>query len=171
MGPYILVIDQSTTSSRAYVFDTDQRIVGTARMDVTQHYPQAAWVEQVAEEIWATCLWACKAALRKAGITAAELGGIGIANQRATTIIWERATGRAVANAIVWRDQRTEAACDQLNAAGHGTLVSERTGLLIHPFFRPARSPGCSIPPLACGSAPQPANWPSARSTASSSPS
>jgi len=135
MGPYILVIDQSTTSSRAYVFDTDQRIVGTARMDVTQHYPQAAWVEQVAEEIWATCLWACKAALRKAGITAAELGGIGIANQRATTIIWERATGRAVANAIVWRDQRTEAACDQLNAAGHGTLVSERTGLLIHPFF------------------------------------
>lgn len=135
MGPYILVIDQSTTTSRAFVFDADQQIVGTARMDVTQHYPQPNWVEQVAEEIWATCLWACKAALRKAGITAADLAGIGIANQRATTIIWDRASGRAIANAIVWRDQRTEEECAALSAAGHDPMVSEKTGLLIQPFY------------------------------------
>lgn len=135
MGPFILVIDQSTTTSRAFVFDADQIIVGSARMDVTQHYPQADWVEQVAEEIWATCLWACKAALRKAGITAAELAGIGIANQRATTIIWERSTGLPIANAIVWRDQRTTATCKDLTAAGHGVMVSQRTGLLIHPYY------------------------------------
>jgi glycerol kinase len=135
MGSYILVIDQSTTSSRATVFDTRQNIVGSARMDVTQHHPQTGWVEQVAEEIWATCLWACKAALRKAGIDAGDLAGIGIANQRATTVVWERATGRAIANAIVWRDQRTAADCTALGKAGHAAMVSQRTGLLIHPYF------------------------------------
>jgi glycerol kinase len=135
MAPYILVIDQSTTSSRATIFDAGQNIVGSARMDVTQHYPQTAWVEQVAEEIWATCLWACKAALRKAGVKAGDLAGIGIANQRATTLVWDRATGRAIANAIVWRDQRTAADCTALNNAGHAAMVTQRTGLLIHPYF------------------------------------
>jgi glycerol kinase len=135
MGPYILVIDQSTTSSQAIVFDAEQAIVGTARMDVTQHYPQTDWVEQVAEEIWATCLWVCKAALRKAGITANQLAGIGISNQRATTVIWERASGKTIANAVVWRDQRTTDHCSALNASEHGEMVSARTGLLIHPYF------------------------------------
>ncbi|RYE87640.1 MAG: glycerol kinase, partial [Hyphomicrobiales bacterium] len=139
MGPYILVIDQSTTTSRAFVFGGDQQIVSTARMDVTQHHPQPDWVEQVPEEIWATCLWACKAALRQAGVEAGELAAIGIANQRSTIIMWDRATGKAIGNAIVWRDQRTAADCVALNQAGHGAMVSHRTGLLIHPYFSAAK--------------------------------
>ena len=135
MGPYILVIDQSTTLSRAFVFDADQRIIGMGKMELTQHYPEPHWVEQVPEEIWATCLWACKTALRKAGITAAELAGIGITNQRATTIVWDRATGMAIHNAIVWRDQRTSADCLSFKKAGEEAMVNRRTGLLIDPYF------------------------------------
>ncbi|RYG97719.1 MAG: glycerol kinase, partial [Alphaproteobacteria bacterium] len=135
MGPYILVIDQSTTTSRAFVFGADQKIVSTARMDVTQHQPQPDWLEQVPEEIWATCLWACKAALRQAGVEASELAGIGIANQRATVLMWDRATGKTIGNAVVWRDQRNAAGCLALNRAGHGEMVAHRTGLLIHPYF------------------------------------
>jgi len=135
MGPYILVIDQSTTTSRAFVFGADQKIVSTARMDVTQHQPQPDWLEQVPEEIWATCLWACKAALRQGGIEAHQLAGIGIANQRATVLMWDRATGKTIGNAVVWRDQRNAAGCLALNKAGHGEMVAHRTGLLIHPYF------------------------------------
>jgi len=135
MKSYILAIDQSTLASHAFVFDAEQNIVGMGKMELTQHYPETGWVEHVAEEIWATCLWACKTALRKAGITAADLAGIGITNQRATTIIWDRATGRAIHNAIVWRDQRTASQCIALKDAGHEPLLAKRTGLLIHPYF------------------------------------
>jgi len=135
MGSYILVIDQSTTTSRAFIFDARQQIVATARMDVTQHQPKPDWVEQVPEEIWATCLWACKAAIRQAGITPSEIAGIGIANQRATIMVWDRKTGRTIGNAMVWRDQRTIAECEALNRAGHGDRVSHKTGLLLHPYF------------------------------------
>lgn len=135
MGPYILVIDQSTIYTRASVFDADQVMVGTARMDVTQHQPQPGWVEQVPDEIWATCLWVCKSALRKAGITAGDLAGIGITNQRATTIVWERGTGKAIASAIVWRDQRTLPACVAVKTAGHEPMVRQRTGLIVHPYY------------------------------------
>ncbi len=135
MGPYILVIDQSTTTSRAFIFDAKHQIVATSRMDVTQHHPKPDWVEQVPEEIWATCLWACKAAIRQAGIDASEIAGIGIANQRATIIAWDRKTGRTIGNALVWRDQRTIAECDSLNHTGHGEMVSHKTGLLLHPYF------------------------------------
>ena len=139
MGPYILVIDQSTTTSRAFIFDARHQIVSTSRMDVTQHQPKPEWVEQVPEEIWATCLWACKAAIRQAGIDASEIAGIGIANQRATVMVWDRKTGRTIGNAVVWRDQRTIAACDALNHAGHGDMVSHKTGLLLHPYFSGAK--------------------------------
>lgn len=135
MGDYLLVIDQSTLSSRAFVFDAEQNVLGQARMDVTQHYPSADRVEQVPEEIWATCLWASKMALRNAGVAAGDLAAIGISNQRATSILWETATGRTLGNAIVWRDQRTAESCAELNAAGHGLLVTERTGLVLHPYF------------------------------------
>jgi glycerol kinase len=135
MKPYILVIDQSTLASYAFVFDAEQNIVGMGKMELTQHYPQSGWVEQVAEEIWATCLWACKTALRKAGITAVDLACIGITNQRATTLLWDRATGRAVHNAVVWRDQRTTASCTALKDAGHEPMLARRTGLLLHPYF------------------------------------
>jgi len=135
MGPYILAIDQGTTSTHAFVFDANQSIVGMGKMDFTQHYPQTEWVEHVAEEIWATCLWACKTALRKAGITANELAGIGIANQRATAVVWDRATGRAIYNAIVWRDLRTAKDCAALKKQGKEKLVNRRTGLLLDPYF------------------------------------
>lgn len=135
MPTHILVIDQSTTSTRALVFDALQNIVGEGHMDLTQHDPKPDHVEQVPDEIWATCLWACRIALERAGIAARDLAGIGIANQRATAIVWDRATGRAIHNAIVWRDQRTAKTCADLIRAGHDGIVRARTGLLIHPFF------------------------------------
>jgi glycerol kinase len=135
MGPYILVIDQGTTSSRAIVFDTDQAIVGMGRMEFTQHYPEPGWVEHIPEEIWATCLWACKTALRKAGITARDVAAIGITNQRETTVIWDRATGKAIYNAIVWQDRRAADACAKLKKAGKEKMLARRTGLLLDPYF------------------------------------
>ncbi|MDB5587239.1 MAG: glpK [Devosia sp.] len=135
MGPYILVIDQGTTSSRAIVFDTNQAIVGLGKMDFTQHYPAPGWVEHIPEEIWATCLWACKTALRKAGITAKDVAAIGITNQRETTVVWDRATGKAIYNAIVWQDRRTADACAKLREAGKEEMLARRTGLLLDPYF------------------------------------
>lgn len=135
MTSHILVIDQNTTATRALVFDAAQNIVGDGNMELTQHGTGPGQAEQVPEEIWATCLWACETALRRAGITARELAGIAIATQRSTAIVWDRATGRAIHNAIVWRDQRTAVACSELIAAGHEQRVRDRTGLLIHPFF------------------------------------
>ncbi|UJW86974.1 FGGY family carbohydrate kinase [Devosia sp. SL43] len=135
MPTHILVIDQSTTATRALVFDPAQDIVGEGSMEVTQHQFEPDRVEQVPEEIWATCLWACETAIRRAGITARDIAGIGIANQRSTVVVWDRATGRAIHNAIVWRDQRTASACGELFHAGHEPMVRKKTGLLIHPFF------------------------------------
>src|SRR3954447_20488271 len=107
MTGYVLAIDQGTTSSRAIVFNDLQQIVGMGKMEFTQHFPASGWVEHVPEEIWATCLWACKTALKKAGITAAEIAAIGITNQRETTLVWDRGTGKPLHNAIVWQDRRT----------------------------------------------------------------
>ena len=135
MGPYILVIDQGTTSSRAIIFDAEQNIAGMGRMDFTQHHPATGWIEHVPDEIWATCLWACKTALRKAGISTYDLAGISITNQRETSIVWERATGRAIYNAIVWSDRRTAATCARLRQAGHEAQVQHKTGLLLDPIF------------------------------------
>ena len=107
MTGYILAIDQGTTSSRAIVFNDLQQIVGMGKMEFTQHFPASGWVEHVPEEIWATCLWSCKTALKKAGIRSEDIAAIGITNQRETTIVWDRATGKAIHNAIVWQDRRT----------------------------------------------------------------
>lgn len=135
MTGYILAIDQGTTSSRAIVFNELQQIVGLGKMEFTQHFPASGWVEHVPEEIWATSLWACKTALRKAGIGAADIAAIGITNQRETTIVWDRATGKPIHNAIVWQDRRTAKICERLKAAGHEKLVSRKTGLLLDPYF------------------------------------
>ncbi|MEO6395986.1 MAG: glycerol kinase GlpK [Devosia sp.] len=135
MSGYVLAIDQGTTSSRAIVFDDRQQIVGMGRMEFTQHFPASGWVEHVPEEIWATCLWSCKTAMKKAGVTASEIAAIGITNQRETTIVWDRATGKAIHNAIVWQDRRTARACDKVKAAGHEKLVARKTGLLLDPYF------------------------------------
>ena len=137
MGAYILVIDQGTTSSRAVIFDAAQNIVGMGRMDFTQHQPAPGMLEHVPEEIWATCLWASKTALRKAGITAADLAGIGITNQRETTVVWDRKTGKAIHNAIVWRDIRAAETCQRLleKRPEAGKLVRRRSGLMLAPYF------------------------------------
>jgi glycerol kinase len=135
MSGYVLAIDQGTTSSRAIVFDGNQRIAGMGKMEFTQHYPASGWVEHVPEEIWATCLWACKTALKKAGLTAKDIAAIGITNQRETTIVWDRKTGKAIYNAIVWQDRRTAPLCNKLKKAGKEKLVSRKTGLLLDPYF------------------------------------
>ena len=135
MTGYILAIDQGTTSSRAIVFNDLQQIVGMGKMEFTQHFPASGWVEHVPEEIWATCLWSCKTALKKAGITAADIAAIGITNQRETTVVWDRATGKAIHNAIVWQDRRTWKVCDRLKRAGAEKMVARKTGLLLDPYF------------------------------------
>jgi glycerol kinase len=104
-------------------------------MEFTQHFPAQGWVEHVPEEIWATCLWSMKTALKKAGVTAAEIAAIGITNQRETTIIWDRATGKPIHNAIVWQDRRTAKQCERLKRAGAEKLVTRKTGLLLDPYF------------------------------------
>ncbi len=135
MSGYVLAIDQGTTSSRAIVFNDNQQIVGMGKMEFTQHFPASGWVEHVPEEIWATSLWSIKTALKKAGIAVADLAAIGITNQRETTIIWDRATGKAIYNAIVWQDRRTSRFIDRLKAAGKERLVNRKTGLVLDPYF------------------------------------
>lgn len=135
MSGYVLAIDQGTTSSRAIVFNDLQQIVGMGKMEFTQHFPAQGWVEHVPEEIWATCLWSMKTALKKAGVAAGEIAAIGITNQRETTIVWDRATGKPLHNAIVWQDRRTAKQCDRLKRAGAEKLVTRKTGLLLDPYF------------------------------------
>ncbi|MBI5920537.1 MAG: glycerol kinase GlpK [Betaproteobacteria bacterium] len=132
---YILALDQGTTSSRAMVFDQDSAMCGMAQREYRQIYPQSGWVEHDPEEIWQSQLATAREALERAGIRAAELAAIGIANQRETTLVWERTSGKPVYNAIVWQDRRGAALCDQLVAAGHAGLFGSRTGLTLDPYF------------------------------------
>jgi glycerol kinase len=134
-GRYVLAIDQGTTSTRGVVFHADGGRHGEARQELAQHYPQPGWVEHDPEEIWQATLATCRAALAEARIGAAEVAAIGITNQRETTLLWERATGRPIGPAIVWQDRRTAALCAALAAAGHGPLVQARTGLVLDPYF------------------------------------
>ncbi|HWB05057.1 MAG TPA: glycerol kinase GlpK [Verrucomicrobiales bacterium] len=131
----ILALDQGTTSSRAIVFNHDGSIRAVAQQEFKQIYPQAGWVEHDPNEIWQTQLDTAKAALTKAGLTAADIAGIGITNQRETTVLWDRKTGEPIHNAIVWQDRRTSAFCDALKAAGHTELVQQRAGLVIDAYF------------------------------------
>ncbi|HCQ66863.1 MAG TPA: glycerol kinase [Rhodobacteraceae bacterium] len=130
---HILALDQGTTSSRTIVFDADLCPVATAQAEFTQHYPTSGWVEHDAEEIWTTQLATARSVLDK--VSAAEIAAIGITNQRETTVIWDRETGRPIHNAIVWQDRRTADTCAALKAAGHEKMVTERTGLLLDPYF------------------------------------
>src|SRR5665213_2277588 len=135
MSGYVLAIDQGTTSSRAIVFDGKQQIAGLGKMEFTQHFPASGWVEHVPDEIWATCLWAAKTALRKAGVKAGDIAAIGITNQRETTIIWDRKTGKPIHNAIVWQDRRTAPACEKLKKGGYEKRFTKKSGLLLDPYF------------------------------------
>lgn len=132
---YILAIDQGTTSSRAIVFDADMRPQGSAQEEFAQHFPRSGWVEHAPEDLWQTVLRSCEGALRAAGISAQALAGIGITNQRETTLLWDRATGEPLYNAIVWQDRRTSDACAALKEAGHEALIRAKTGLLLDPYF------------------------------------
>jgi glycerol kinase len=131
----VLALDQGTTSSRAIVFDRAGSIRGVAQLEFRQHFPRDGWVEHDAAEIWSSQLETARAALAVAGAAADDVAAIGIANQRETTILWERDGGRPVAPAIVWQDRRTAEACERLCAAGAGAIVARKTGLLLDPYF------------------------------------
>ncbi|MGE0312717.1 MAG: glycerol kinase GlpK [Lautropia sp.] len=132
---HVLAIDQGTTSSRTIVFDARFRAVATAQQEFPQHFPDSAWVEHEPEDLWQTTLTTAREALARAGLAAADIAAIGITNQRETTLVWDRRTGRAIGPAIVWQDRRTAARCQALQAQGVQALVTERTGLLLDPYF------------------------------------
>ena len=132
---YILALDQGTTSSRAIVFDQDSRIRGVAQREFRQIFPQSGWVEHDPYDIWQSQLDTARAALAEAGIGARDLAALGITNQRETTLVWERASGKPVCNAIVWQDRRGAALCAKLKADGHESLFRSRTGLTLDPYF------------------------------------
>jgi glycerol kinase len=132
---FVLALDQGTTSSRALVFDRGGAVRGMAQQELKQIYPEPGWVEHDPTEIWATQSGAMHEALAKAGITGRDVAAIGITNQRETTLLWERATGRPLANAIVWQDRRTAPMCDALRAAGHEATFTAKTGLVLDAYF------------------------------------
>ncbi len=132
---YVVALDQGTTSSRAIIFDHDARIVAVSQREFTQHYPQPGWVEHDPMEIWATQSSTLTEALAKSGIHNDQIAAIGITNQRETTIVWEKATGKPVYNAIVWQCRRTAAICEELKARGLDSYVRENTGLLLDAYF------------------------------------
>ncbi len=131
----ILALDQGTTSSRALVFDHDGNVRSVAQKEFRQIFPQPGWVEHDGNEIWASQLGVAVEAIAGAGLTAADIAAIGITNQRETTLVWDRGTGRPVCNAIVWQDRRTAVNCDRLKADGLEPLFRERTGLVLDPYF------------------------------------
>lgn len=135
MKSYLLSIDQGTTSSRAMLFDENGRAVFTAQQEFEQHFPQDGWVEHDSDEIWASILDVTGRAITKAADDGLRIVAAGITNQRETTVIWDRETSRPLYNAIVWQDRRTASYCSQLRAAGHEALVSQKTGLLLDPYF------------------------------------
>ncbi len=135
MADHILAIDQGTTSSRAIVFDKSLRPLGSGQKEFRQFYPASGWVEHDPEEIWKSVLFVCKQALGKARAKAKDIRAIGITNQRETVVIWERKTGKPIHKAIVWQDRRTAEMCAALKASGFERQFTEKTGLLLDPYF------------------------------------
>jgi glycerol kinase len=133
--PYILALDQGTTSSRAILFDRDGAAVAVAQKEFEQIFPRPGWVEHDPQEIWATQIAVAVEALGRGRARPSDVAAIGITNQRETTVVWDRDTGQPVYNAIVWQDRRTAEFCDRLKAGGHEALVRERTGLVIDAYF------------------------------------
>lgn len=135
MTKYIMAMDQGTTSSRAIIFDKAGAIISTAQKEFTQLFPQPGWVEHDPAEIWSSQIGVATEAMAKVGLEGGNIAAIGITNQRETTLVWDRETGKPVYNAIVWQDRRTAGFCDELKAAGKETLVREKTGLVIDAYF------------------------------------
>ncbi|MDF2117153.1 glycerol kinase GlpK [Roseiarcaceae bacterium H3SJ34-1] len=135
MGSCIIALDQGTTSTRALVFDTHLAVLAIAQREFPQHYPASGWVEHDPEDIWQSALATLREALKVADIPAADVAAIGITNQRETTLVWDRATGRPIHNAIIWQDRRTADLCTRLREAGVEAKATEKTGLLLDPYF------------------------------------
>jgi len=132
---YVLSIDQGTTSSRAILFDASLTPVASAQEEFPQIFPQSGLVEHNPDDLWATTAGTCRAAIERAGAKASDIVSIGITNQRETTLVWHRETGKPIYNAIVWQDRRTADTCTALREAGHADMVNDRTGLLLDPYF------------------------------------
>ncbi len=135
MAKYILALDQGTTSSRAILFNKSGNIVDSVQQEFTQIYPQPGWVEHNALEIWSSQLKVTKALLKKRKVSIKDIAGIGITNQRETTVVWDKNTGQPIHNAIVWQDRRTASICDDLKSAGLSNYVKKNTGLVIDAYF------------------------------------
>lgn len=132
---YVLAIDQGTTSSRAILFDKDLKITASAQEEFPQHFPASGWVEHDPADLWSTTAGTCRAAIERAGLAPEDITAIGITNQRETTVVWDKATGKPIHNAIVWQDRRTADTCAALRDAGHEAMFTDRTGLLLDPYF------------------------------------
>ena len=132
---YVLAIDQGTTSSRAILFDKNLQVKFLSQKEFTQYFPKSGWVEHDPLEIWSSVLFVCNDVIKKAGITGNDIVSIGISNQRETTIIWNKKTGKPLYNAIVWQDRRTLSICDELKANNYEKIITKTTGLLVDPYF------------------------------------
>jgi len=135
MGKYVLALDQGTTSSRAIIFDNSGSIVGSAQKEFTQIYPKAGWVEHDPMEIWGTQSGVAREALDKCGLKGEDIAAIGITNQRETTVVWDKKTGKPIYNAIVWQCRRTAPICDDLKAKGLADSIRQKTGLVVDAYF------------------------------------
>lgn len=135
MASHILAIDQGTTSSRAIIFNNQLEIVASAQQEFEQFFPQSGWVEHDPEEIWSTTLATCRKALEESTLSATDIAAIGITNQRETTIIWDKDSGKPIHKAIVWQDRRTSEYCSQLREDGHDPMITAKTGLLLDSYF------------------------------------
>lgn len=135
MTEYIIALDQGTTSSRALILDKNAHVISVAQRELTQIYPQSGWVEHNPMEIWATQSATLNEAIAMAGITSDQIAGIGITNQRETTIVWDKNSGHPIYNAIVWQCRRTAEICDELKRAGHEEYIKQTTGLVVDPYF------------------------------------
>ena len=132
---YILSIDQGTTSSRGVLFDENYEIISIGQNEFTQFFPDSGWVEHDPEEIWTSTLESCRSAIKQSKIDPNQIRAIGITNQRETTVVWDKETGMPIYNAIVWQDRRTSDYCQSLRSLGHESLVNQKTGLLLDPYF------------------------------------
>ncbi len=135
MASHILAIDQGTTSSRAIIFNDQLEIIAVAQQEFEQFFPESGWVEHDPEEIWSSTLAVCRKALEKSGLLVTDIAAIGITNQRETTILWDKDTGKPIHKAIVWQDRRTTEYCNQLRDEGHDPMITAKTGLLLDSYF------------------------------------
>ncbi|MCL4132986.1 UNVERIFIED_CONTAM: hypothetical protein GTU68_037154 [Idotea baltica] len=132
---YVLAIDQGTTSTRAILFDAEMTACASAQEEFTQHFPKSGWVEHETKDLWDTTLSTCREVINRAGILPEQIASIGITNQRETVVVWDKKTGETLYNAIVWQDRRTADTCAELRDAGQEGMITERTGLLLDPYF------------------------------------